>query len=218
MNADLTEKQGVILHPCHFARLGMRHLLPSNYQVFETADLNACQERRLVQGAPDLMIIALRGERYSMLSALELIEMLCHNNTHCQILVMLNISRLPGVRDYLMRYGERVRVIDPSSTLPRLTWQLERVIDRPVNPLQSVRTPLLPILSKRERQVLDALLLGNSVQRISRRFSLNIKTVSHYKRSALGKLGMKTMQPLLVWSTALPAYHFRHRDDILPEG
>lgn len=56
----------------------------------------------------------------------------------------------------------------------------------------------MPRLSQRELSVLRFLLKGKSITRIALRLGLNYKTVSHHKRSALVKLGVNSLQPLLL--------------------
>ncbi|WP_244942321.1 helix-turn-helix domain-containing protein [Yersinia rochesterensis] len=54
------------------------------------------------------------------------------------------------------------------------------------------------VLSKRERTVLALLLQGKSNNAIADHLQLSNKTISYHKRSALGKLGIPTLQPMLM--------------------
>lgn len=202
MNDNTTEKQVIILHPCRFTRLGIRHLLPQTYRLFDTGDLDQCKRLLLDGGQTKMVVISLQGERYSMVDALNLTEALCHYDAHCQVLVLLDTQQAPGLRNYLVRNGRPVKVIDPNSALPELHRQLELMEHRTELPVSQDVTSLaggsLASLSVRELRVLEALLTGKSARQIASQLSLNEKTLSYYKCRALTKLGMKTVQSLLI--------------------
>ncbi|WP_431225043.1 LuxR C-terminal-related transcriptional regulator [Serratia sp. L9] len=53
------------------------------------------------------------------------------------------------------------------------------------------------LFSTRESIIMQGILNGQSMNRISSHLDIDYKTVSHYKRSALGKFGIRSLQPLL---------------------
>ncbi|MFV8988336.1 hypothetical protein [Serratia fonticola] len=59
MNHSMVEKQALILHPCHFTRQGIRHLLPPAYRVFDTGNLEIFTRWLLTCGSIDLVVIRL---------------------------------------------------------------------------------------------------------------------------------------------------------------
>ncbi|MEX2954811.1 hypothetical protein AB4K01_26805 [Serratia fonticola] len=115
MDHSMVEKQALILHPCHFTRQGIRHLLPPAYRVFDTGNLEIFTRCLLTGGSIDLAVISLQGQFYSMLNVLNLIGL---HYPHSQILVMLDTRTYPKQEKYLARYENQVKVIEPGLPLP----------------------------------------------------------------------------------------------------
>ncbi|NCG51967.1 helix-turn-helix domain-containing protein [Serratia fonticola] len=211
MNDTPTEKQVIILHPCGYTRLGIRALLPPTCRVLDTDDLALCRYWLLTCGQIDRVIIAQQGTRYSMVSALGLIDWLCHDDSGCRVQVMLNTDRAPWLRHYLAEYGFPVTVIEPGSPLQVFIRQLEQRVHDEELPIQKEATCFgkgyPEHLSAKELQILEALLTGKKGCQVARQLSLSEKAVSYYKGRALTKLGMKSIHSLLTNSYLHSRFH-----------
>ncbi|OIX91973.1 hypothetical protein BFS14_22270 [Serratia fonticola] len=201
MGDNITEKQILILHPCRFTRLGIRYLLPPMNRVYDTANLEQCLQWRHERGQLAQLIIALQAEHYSIVSALNLIALICNDHVDCRCLVIMDPQCTPELRYYLAKYGNQLTVIESGDSLSAFSQKFAQMTQRVKSSVQQgimlSNKRYSKKLSRRESQILDILLTGKKATSVASELSLSEKTVSHHKRSALGKLGIKNIHSLL---------------------
>ncbi|MBL5829223.1 response regulator transcription factor [Serratia fonticola] len=171
MDHRKVEKQAIILHPCHFARQGIRHLLPPGYRVFDTGKLKILTRWLLTKGAVDLVVINLQGQFYAMLSVLNLIGL---HYPDCHILVMLDSRTYPKQKKYLARYESQVTVIEPGLSLPVFVQHLTPMMHQTGATPQKGKNSL----SGQGITILGALLMGKKARQVASQLSIPEKAVS----------------------------------------
>lgn len=182
MKGNRMEKQVIILHPCNYTRRGIGALLYPAYQVFDTNDLTQCKRWLSSGRSTDLLIISLQGEYYTMVDTLSLIEALCNGYSSCQLLVMLDTKKNPGLENYLSQYGNKVQVIKPDSLLPvfiQMVHQDESSVQQDITGLDKGHLGSLSVL---ELKILELLLTGKKACKVAYQMSLNEKAFSYYKQ------------------------------------
>lgn len=187
-----------ILHPCQFTRSGLIGLLPANCEVLSTEKILQCHLHLLSENKPNLIILSLQGVDYSVIDVLSLIDIIYKENHQHRILIVIDIYRNSGLIDYLQETSSRIGFIDTQNSLSFITKQInELIVDN--NPgLYSYNKKNVKVLSLRERQVLSGILMEFNYKQIAQMLSISSKLVGYYKRIALRKLGVKSMQSLLI--------------------
>lgn len=187
-----------ILHPCQFTRSGLIGLLPANCEVLSTEKILQCHLHLLSENKPNLIILSLQGVEYSVIDVLSLIDIIYKENHQHRILIVIDIYRNSGLIDYLQETSSRIGFIDTQNSLSFITKQInELIVDN--NPgLYSYNKKNVKVLSLRERQVLSGILMEFNYKQIAQMLSISSKLVGYYKRIALRKLGVKSMQSLLI--------------------
>ncbi|MDQ9127082.1 LuxR C-terminal-related transcriptional regulator [Serratia fonticola] len=187
-----------ILHPCQFTRSGLIGLLPANCEVLSTEKILQCHLHLLSENIPNLIILSLQGVDYSVIDVLSLIDIIYKENHQHRILIVIDIYRNSGLIDYLQETSSRIGFIDTQNSLSFITKQInELIVDN--NPgLYSYNKKNVKVLSLRERQVLSGILMEFNYKQIAQMLSISSKLVGYYKRIALRKLGVKSMQSLLI--------------------
>jgi DNA-binding NarL/FixJ family response regulator len=190
-------KNVVLLCECNFTRAGLETLLKPDTQVFSTADIEQCQRHlsRSLDAKVDLVVIS--TDNYRVDSLIRLATLIGYAHPSCQVLINPGSTSLPLLRLYLNGLNNYVGLID--FTQPVLT--LQRVIGQVMQgkTMLSARECFCgELLSGREHTVLQKLIKELKIHEIAKSLSLNVKTVSHYKRAGLRKLGARHIQELLM--------------------
>lgn len=187
-----------ILHPCQFTRSGLIGLLPANCEVLSTEKILQCHLHLLSENKPNLIILSLQGVDYSVIDVLSLIDIIYKENHQHRILIVIDIYRNSGLIDYLQETSSRIGFIDIQNSLSFITKQINELIVDNDPGLYSYNKKNVKVLSLRERQVLSGILMEFNYKQIAQMLSISSKLVGYYKRVALRKLGVKSMQSLLI--------------------
>lgn len=201
----MAKKKIAIQCPCSYTRQGIENLLRKQdlarkcKLVTSINHFGEVEERLKSLRAVDIIIVTLSSAVDAPVTALSLFgEYLPNAYPGARILFITDLIPDRVMARYLrLTINSPGRVFDTSSSLSMLKNQLVDVVET----MPDESTPCKvekPLLSLRENTVLRRILDGDSISVIARGLKISIKTVSHYKRSALVKLNIKTLQPLLI--------------------
>ncbi len=201
----MNKRNFIIQHPCPFTRTGLEILLKriipeEQLGVVALADsLHTCHHELFRLERVDMVIIGLLSSDYTPGDVLSLIsDRLQVYRPDCKVVVIAETDSINILGRYLNGLRNVWAVIDPTVSLEALSGQLSEVINSEQNYREQLPQLLSSPLSARELSVLRSLLQGHSVSYIADQLRLSYKTVSHYKRSAQTKLGIRTLHPLLM--------------------
>lgn len=187
-----------ILHPCPFTRFGLVSLLPSSCRVLSTEKILKCLSHLLSESKPNLIIISLQGADYTVIDVLSLIDIIYQGGVKHRVLIIMDVYRNSGLIDYLQETCSRIGFIDAQNSLPFLTRKINEFVLHRKSDIFSCDKKNTKPLSLRERQVLNGILMEFNYKQIAQMLSISSKLVGYYKRLALKKLGVKSMQSLLI--------------------
>lgn len=187
----------VLLCECGFTRTALEVLLKPQAQVFGAADVEQCRlyMSRSLDGEVDLVILSVSNYRIDAL--LRLATSIRRYHPSCQVLMDPGSASIPLLRFYLNCLNSHAGLIDLTQTLLVLQSFIGQVM-RGEKVLSTREIICGERLSGRERNVLQCLMEELNAQDIAKTLALNVKTISHYKRSGLSKLGARNIQDLLI--------------------
>lgn len=197
----MRKKKLVLQCSCHFTQVGLEALinesdLSASLELVASAR-DATQCGALLTDLPvvDIVILILRNNDYNLPSLLELIgERLPHRHPSSQVVLMGNL----GPMKVLRRCFGSLENVWPITTLSApIAVLLKHMREISTADKRQAGEPRIG-LSPHERLVLRKLLAGESPNQIADSMAIHYKTVSYYKRSALAKLGMSSLSPLVV--------------------
>ncbi|CFQ55179.1 helix-turn-helix transcriptional regulator [Yersinia aleksiciae] len=194
-------KQVIIQHPCAYTRISIERILKktlNNESVNIASSVSSiadCHDHLVRFPVTHLVILNLHGEDYTSGDSLSLIvDWLRIHRPSCRVIVIANDFCLNLIKHYFHGVEQVQAVIAQNAPLSHFVTLLKRVFSKPVTPYKKQSY----ILSKRERTVLALLLQGKSNNDIAVYLQLSNKTISCHKRSAMGKLGIPTLQPMFM--------------------
>ncbi|HFR4115447.1 TPA: LuxR C-terminal-related transcriptional regulator [Yersinia enterocolitica] len=197
----MEDKLAIIQHPCVFTRFSLERILKKLLMsesvniVASASSLTDCYDNLVRFPTTHLAILSLRGEDYTSGDSLSLIvDWLRIHRPDCRVIIIADEFCVYLLKQYFCGVDQVHAVLAQNAPLSQYVTQLNRVFLSPAM-LSKKRTC---VLSKRERTVLALLLQGKSNNDIANDLQLSNKTVSYHKRSALGKLGIPTLQPMLM--------------------
>ncbi|AHG22873.1 hypothetical protein Z042_16440 [Chania multitudinisentens RB-25] len=200
----MNKKHIVIQHPCFFSRLGLEELLskqlPDNNSAIFTHFNHLDEYHRHLPGQiqVDIVVLNILNGNYTQGELLSrVIQLLRLHQPHCQIILLMNAKSMMLLGSYMHELQNVQMILEPEGTLGTIEAQLTGIFNRPVESNENL-TLKVPQLSQRELSVLRLLLKGKTITYIACQLKLNYKTISNYKRSAQMKLGITSMQPLLL--------------------
>ncbi|WP_411753042.1 LuxR C-terminal-related transcriptional regulator [Serratia sp. (in: enterobacteria)] len=197
-------KNIIIQHPCYFTRIGIEKIL-SNYQPKKSQGiythlkhLDEYYHQLPKQRQVDIAVINLLNGNHLQGELLNwIMRQLRINNPDCQIVLLMDTKNTILLGNHMHELHNIRVVLEPKEPLSAITDRLSLLFSD--QPQDRITLDLkMPRLSRRELSVLSFLLKGKSLTRIAFRLGLSYKTVSHHKRSALVKLGVNSLQPLLL--------------------
>ncbi|KFK92069.1 MULTISPECIES: LuxR family transcriptional regulator [unclassified Serratia (in: enterobacteria)] len=202
----------VIQSPCHFTSIGIETLFnhslytnkPTELVTFKT--LEECKEYCVSVSGIDILILALNGKENNLAPLINFISNtlpITHPKT--KVLLLVHGRHTEFLSNYLSRNGNISAILDISSPLK----QIQKVLDNVFNGVKEDINANIS-LSLRELSVLNGLLSGRTPIQIANELRLSIKTVSHYKRAALAKLGLPSLHPIFM-QCSIPAVTSRYR-------
>ncbi|MBL5829833.1 helix-turn-helix domain-containing protein [Serratia fonticola] len=202
----MISKKVILQSPCIFTQRGLEVIIneTSLSKFFEivgsTKKISQCETLLNHLPTVDVVILALGNGEYSLASLLRLVgDYLPHRHPSCKVVLMGEIARMNMLKRYFNGLINTVITLDSSTSLEELQKKLQNIVfpypdEREKSALAS------GALSSRELFVLLKMLDGETPNQIANRLQLNYKTVSHYKRTALVKLGIRSLCPLVVFN------------------
>ncbi|MFL4555626.1 LuxR C-terminal-related transcriptional regulator [Yersinia kristensenii] len=197
----MEDKLTIIQHPCCFTRFSLERILKKLLMnesvniVASVSSLTDCYDNLVKFPETHLAILSLRGEDYTSGDSLSLVvDWLRIHRPNCRVIIIAEEFCVSLVRQFFSGVPQVCAVIAQNESVSQFVTQLNRVFSNSM--ILSRKPPC--VLSKRERTVLALLLQGKSNNDIADYLQLSNKTISYHKRSALGKLGIPTLQPMLM--------------------
>lgn len=190
-------KNVVLLCECSFTRTALEMLLKPEAQVFGTADIEQCRLHlsRFLDGEISLVILSVSNNRINAL--VRLATLIRRRHPSCQVLIDPGSASIPLLHFYLNCLNTHVGMID--FTLPVIALRgLIGLVMRNEKVLSTKEIISGGLLSGRERSILKGFMKELKAQDLAKTLSLNVKTISHYKRAGLSKLGARHIQDLLI--------------------
>ncbi|MFZ1874087.1 MAG: LuxR C-terminal-related transcriptional regulator [Chania sp.] len=190
-------KNAVLLCECSFTRTALETLLKPDARVFSTADIERCRLHlaHSWDGEVDLIILSLSNDKIDALVRLANLIRCYHPS--CQVLMDSGSASTPLLHFYLNCLNTHVGLIHFTQSVLALEHFIGQVI-RSEKVLSTREVISGELLSLRERSVLQGLIKELKAHDIAKSLSLNVKTISHYKRAGLRKLGARNIQDLLI--------------------
>lgn len=189
-------KNIVLLCECEFTRLGLETLMQPEARIFSTTDLEQCRAHlsRSLRGI-DLVVLSVRSGSINALVRLATLIRVHH--PACRVLMDPGAASIPLLRFYLNCLNTTVGLIDFTQPVPALRHFLGEVM-RSEKVLPAKKAIHSEQLSYRERNILQEVMRGVRPKDIAKTLKLSDKTISHYKRTGLRKLGARNIQDLLM--------------------
>ncbi|WP_337262521.1 MULTISPECIES: helix-turn-helix domain-containing protein [unclassified Serratia (in: enterobacteria)] len=227
------QKKIVLQCACHFTYLGLSSLINNTFSFHNVNVIGsshfpekfASDVSDFISG--DIAIIALSHSDYNPASLINLVYgRLAKVPLSSRILLIGDPTYLPRLQYYLGSLKNTWAFMDISMPTRQLQQQLHHAVSMHADMYQRSK-PTGNTLTRRELSMLYRLLNGQSVMQIAKEFGISEKTVSCHKRSALVKLKMRSLHPLLLdnnhketlfhkLSPLMPDYPARKRRFILP--
>ncbi|OKP23815.1 hypothetical protein BSQ40_24265 [Serratia fonticola] len=164
------------------------------------SDFECCRTHlsRTLDGEIDLVVLSVCNYSISALACIA--RLIRHYHPSCSVLMDPGSTSIPLLRFYFNCLNARMGLVDFAQPLLALQGFIEQVMsgERGVSVGGIISSEPL---SQRERNILQGIMREYKACDIARKLSLNIKTVSHYKRTGLRKLGARNIQDLLLPST-----------------
>ncbi len=166
--------------------------------IASISDLERCGGYLKAFPVVDIMVLTLSSLVKKPTYTLRLLgEDILRYHPNSKVLLIVDVMFIGGMTRYLLGLKNTKAVLDVSASLEILQNQLLNFF-QPCMELDTSNHNTERSLSLREMNVLRRLLEGQSSTSIARDLQLSPKTISHYKRSALIKLGIRSLQPLMI--------------------
>ncbi|WP_337262019.1 MULTISPECIES: helix-turn-helix transcriptional regulator [unclassified Serratia (in: enterobacteria)] len=202
------EKKKLLLHcPCHFIQMGLEEIFsqePFTEQteiVASVSTLKQCEYVLFKQPVLEMVILTLDNHCFNPVSLLNLLTQ-CLPGLHpnSKIVLIGDIIHMKMLKRYLGELNHPYIFLDISLPVFIMQQQLHSALQVCLPPakVQNNRVPGASQLSSREKMVLNRVLNGETIAIIATDLRLHYKTVNHYKRSALLKLGVYSLPMLLM--------------------
>ncbi|WP_051916739.1 MULTISPECIES: LuxR family transcriptional regulator [unclassified Serratia (in: enterobacteria)] len=194
------EKLMVIQCPCHFTLLGLVKLFGNslfseqleNSEKFKSLD--ECEEYLRTESDIDLLMLTFSSKEHNLVQLINFIANklpLLHPRT--RLLLLADNVYITFLKSYYSEFDKVSAILDVSASLDNLHALLSDVLKGNRQEKKSAVS-----LSSRELTVLNRLLSGRTQAQVANDLKLSHKTVSHYKRSALVKLGLPSLHPFFM--------------------
>lgn len=197
-------KKALLQCPCVFTCAGIKELLYSSCSQLEDnmivsiSSLEQAERLLILSKSFDLVVLTLNSQCGNVA---ELLDILTHyaqsGNTDSHVIILAEDKCSEALRRYLVDVGNVSLFLESHESIEKLYSQLLGL--KYVNKTESnTAISVSRALSMRELNVLKWLLKGKTIEQIANELTLSYKTVSHYKRAAMNKLGVRTLQSLLI--------------------
>lgn len=196
----MRRKKIVLQCPCGFMRTGLEKLirdtdLSASLDIVESTDsLAGCQGILNALPVVHLVILTIDKRNYNLISLLQLVgECLPKIHPDSKIILIGDIANVNPIKFYFNGLKNVNVILDKTITLDELRRELLSISTNKEQGFERVSAMLTP----RELEVLRMLLDGGTPKQIADDLQLNFRTVSHHKRAALAKLGVRSLCPLV---------------------
>lgn len=200
----MDKKRVVIQSPCLYTRDGIKDiLLDTQFSepcevVASISNLDLCENQLLRLSVVDIIIVTLSSTIDDPISTLRLFgEFLPSVYPNARILLIDDVISTGVIARYICGYNSLWGVLDLSKALPIIKSQLVNAVET-FTDVYKISKRKKPFLSQRETIVLRLLLEGKEMAGIAINLKISYRTVSCCKRSALTKLGIQTLQALII--------------------
>ncbi|MHA7848222.1 helix-turn-helix transcriptional regulator [Serratia sp. D1N4] len=195
----MRKKRVVLQCPCNFMRVGLENLI-NDTQLSHALDIvgstnNLAECENILNALPvvDFVILTISNREQNLASLLQLIgQDLLKKHPNSQVILIGNMAYMSLLKCYFGGLGNVRVILDNTMSLDELKMELLSLIF----PWQGREITSI-MLSSRELQVLRMLLDGDTAKQIAKELQLDFRTISHYKRAALTKLGARSLHPLV---------------------
>ncbi|WP_431225427.1 LuxR C-terminal-related transcriptional regulator [Serratia sp. L9] len=219
----MIKKKVMLQCSCNFTRIGLDALISSSplaeYIEIVAYPRNFEQCKTLLGRLPevDVVILTLNHNEGNLASFLQLLGgYLPCTHPAGKVVLMAEATYVEMLKRYFYEFNSAWESLDGATTLEKLHEQLWDII------LLSKRSNWIAEsaserLSSSELLVLRKLLDEEKLAQIAIDLNLNYKTISHYKRSALAKLGMNSLCPLVMRNLNTLSQHHRFNHSVRSE-
>jgi DNA-binding NarL/FixJ family response regulator len=201
----MLNKKVIIQCPCHFTRKGIESVLQNIQLMVELdviaslAKLNQCIKQLNTGTVPDILIMTLSSMVNNPSSTLSLLGEYCQVNPRVKTILINDLVSFGVMGRYICEFKNVWAILDTSRSVEALEFQLLDTF-QPFTGRSPLRYATTSSLSPREIAVLQRLLDEKKIVDIANELRISPKTVSSHKRSALFKLGIRSLQPLMIQS------------------
>ncbi|WP_411705096.1 LuxR C-terminal-related transcriptional regulator [Edaphovirga cremea] len=191
-------------HACMYTRVGIKSLLenmdcdcPVNV-ITDIEDLNSSRYPRKNTSDTDIFILGMQGNGSNPSKTLSfIVERLPVFSPDAKVIIIAPTFSVGHLRNHLLGLHNVHAVLDRASPLQEFQMQLKEILMLPLNMMRPHKS-MAASLSHQELNVLGFLLQGNSTHDVAQKLRIHNKTVSHHKRSALHKLGIRSLHRLIM--------------------
>ncbi|MHA7845185.1 helix-turn-helix transcriptional regulator [Serratia sp. D1N4] len=190
--------------PCEFTRVGMMGLLNSHYpdsknnMIVNVSSLEQAEDVLVMNTSLDIIILTLSSLYYN---AVELLDVLSRriplHHPDSKIIIFTDNKCIGALKRHLKGLENIGTILEINVPIEKIKCELSKM-GKPEKALNKPVANVTCVLSARELTILKKLLHGKSISQVAKELSLNYKTISHYKRSAMSKLGIRTLHPLFI--------------------
>ncbi|WP_024912120.1 helix-turn-helix transcriptional regulator [Chania multitudinisentens] len=198
----MNQKKIVLQCACHFTRIGLATLINNVFASEKNAFIDNTlkhSESDINKPLPgDIVIVGLSHDDYNPVSLLNLIcEEISRISPSSKILFLAEKRYIKMLQRYLGSFKNIWAFLDISLPIEQLQHQLfsASLFNVGIYEREQLTTTAL---TQRELTVLHRLLNGQPAIQVANDLNISEKTVSCHKRSALAKLDIRSLQPLLM--------------------
>lgn len=196
----MRRKKVVLQCSCNFMRAGLEALIKDTDLsvsldiVDSSGSFSECEDALNVLPVVNLVILTVCNRDYNLTSLLQLVgERLPKMHPNSKVVLIGDIADVNPLKCYFSGLRNVSIILDKAIMLDELSREL---LSTTANKEQ-IFGKSSSMLTPRELEILRMLLDGDTARKIADDLKLNFRTVSHHKRAALAKLGVRSLCPLV---------------------
>ncbi|WP_081375868.1 MULTISPECIES: LuxR C-terminal-related transcriptional regulator [Serratia] len=196
----MRRKKVVLQCSCNFMRTGLEALIKDtdlsvSLDIVDTSDsFSDCEDALNALPVVNLVILTVCNRDYNLASLLQLVgERLPKMHPNSKVVMISDIADVNPLKCYFSGLRNVSIILNKTITLDELSRELLSTTANNEKIFGKSSTMLTP----RELEILRMLLDGDTARKIANDLKLNFRTVSHHKRAALAKLGVRSLCPLV---------------------
>lgn len=196
----MKKKKLLLLCPCNFTKIGMQSLvqdskLSAHVDLVNKTDKVECSEN-LLRSLPviDIVVISLDNINKNILFHFEMLRnILSHSYKSSKVVVIGNCEFISLFKNSF----KNLLIISGSTDINKIEKYLLNLITSDIEGNGKVKFDSTA-LTTRQLLILQKLLSGYTLHQIATNLKISYKTVSGHKCTALAKLGIRSLSPLIV--------------------